>query len=263
MADFTSIGKFAPYALFAASLAVWCWVLWSVAQRRWRLFIGMREPVSWPALPVCATFLVAFFLPVVVIHLAGSTNSLLKVQLLSAASAGQILAIVGLLAVAGPLRASDFGCDLSTWRGDLLAGTAGYLASLAPVFLVLAEMDKLKWRGEDDAHVLLKMLQTSQEHGLVGWVVLLAVVFVPLAEELIYRVLLQGWAQSQMAPVKAIVFSSVIFCLAHQTSDVLPLAPLALILGYIYYRRRSYLAVVVAHALFNAANLTLAVLTRS
>ena len=33
--------------------------------------------------------------------------------------------------------------------------------------------------------------------------------------------------------------------------------PLALILGYVYYRRQSYLAVVVLHALFNGTMVTL------
>jgi membrane protease YdiL (CAAX protease family) len=38
---------------------------------------------------------------------------------------------------------------------------------------------------------------------------------------------------------------------------------LALILGYIYYRLRSYVALVVAHALFNAMNIALALLRGS
>jgi len=262
MADLKSIGNSAPNVLFAASLAIWCWLLWTGARKRLPLFSGMREPVSWPALPVCATFLVAFFLPIFIMRLAAPTSSLSALQLRTAASVVQIVAIVGLLAIAGPLRASDFGCKLSNWRGDLVAGATGCLASLAPVFLVMIAMDKLNLRGEEDEHAILKMLGPSPAGGLIGWIALAAVVFAPLAEELIYRVLLQGWAQSQMAPAKAILFSSVVFCLSHQTTDVLPLAPLALILGYIYYRRRSYLAVVVAHALFNATMLTLAVAAR-
>ncbi len=85
----------------------------------------------------------------------------------------------------------------------------------------------------------------------------------PFAEELLYRVVLQGWIQSQIESWKAIAFSTVIFCLAHDPTDMLPLVPLALILGYIYYRRRSYLALVVAHALFNATTITLALLRGS
>jgi membrane protease YdiL (CAAX protease family) len=42
---------------------------------------------------------------------------------------------------------------------------------------------------------------------------------------------------------------------------MLPLLPLALVLGYVYDRRHSYLAVVVLHALFNLTMLAAQLLT--
>jgi membrane protease YdiL (CAAX protease family) len=96
----------------------------------------------------------------------------------------------------------------------------------------------------------------------VFWIVLSAAFLAPLTEELLYRVLLQGWAQSHLAPWQAIVASSFVFVAQHSMSDWLPLLPLALILGYVYHRRRSYLAVVVLHALFNGVMLALAWLAR-
>ncbi len=39
------------------------------------------------------------------------------------------------------------------------------------------------------------------------------------------------------------------------------LIPLSLILGYLYYRRRSYLANVLMHSLFNGVNLWMAIST--
>ncbi|HEY3964048.1 MAG TPA: CPBP family intramembrane glutamic endopeptidase, partial [Planctomycetaceae bacterium] len=94
------------------------------------------------------------------------------------------------------------------------------------------------------------------------WIIVSAVILAPVAEELLYRVLLQGWAQGQMASWKAIVFSSFVFVVQHDPFDWLPLIPLALILSYVYNRRRSYLAVVVLHALFNGVMLALAALTK-
>jgi membrane protease YdiL (CAAX protease family) len=107
----------------------------------------------------------------------------------------------------------------------------------------------------------LKILDSDSGHEILAWIALSVVIVAPLAEELLYRVLLQGWTQAHITPWKAIVFSATIFSLAHQEHDWLPLFPLALILGYVYHRTHSYLAVVVLHALFNATNLTLAVLT--
>jgi membrane protease YdiL (CAAX protease family) len=54
-----------------------------------------------------------------------------------------------------------------------------------------------------------------------------------------------------------------IFSVVHGVPDCFPLFPLALILGFVYHRTRSFLAVVVLHALFNATNLTLSVLNKS
>jgi len=224
-----------------------------------------RRPVSWEAPPVCATFLVAFFLPSFLILLAGPLDpvSPQSVSWHFACSLAQLAAIVGLLGIGGPLQKEDFGCNLSDWQYDAVLGAGGFLASIGPVYLVTVVQNFLGWRGLDDQHVFFTILENNNGHGVLAWIVASVVVVGPLAEELLYRVVLQGWLQSHIAPWKAIVFSTAIFCLAHQPTDMLPLVPLALILGHIYYRRRSYVAVVVAHALFNATNITLALLKGS
>ena len=269
MADWKNIGNYAEPALFAASLAVWLRILIKRINGQPPLALVERQLVSWAAPPVCATFLVAFFLPSflksLVEWLAGplAPLSLVAVRWHFVFSLAQIATIIALLRIAGPLRKEDFGCNLAGWRNDMLVGAGGFLASIIPVYLVTRLQQLLDWRGPDDKHVFFKILDSNDGNGVLFWIVASVVVVGPLAEELLYRVLVQGWIQSQMAPWKAIVFSAAIFCLAHQPTDMLPLAPLALILGYIYYRRRSYVALVVAHGLFNAMNITLALLRGS
>jgi membrane protease YdiL (CAAX protease family) len=264
MADWKDIGNYAGYALWAASLAVWLKILIKKISGQPPLGLVEQQPASWPVPPVCATFLVAILLPSFLSYLlerlAGPFASLSTVQLRVACSLAQIATILALLHFAGPLRKDDFGCNLSGWRPDVLVGTGGFLASIIPVYLVTTLQQFLEWRGPDDKHVFFKILESNEGNGILFWIVVSVVVVAPLAEELLYRVLLQGCVQSQMALWPAIVFSSAIFCLVHQPTDMLPLVPLALILGYIYYRRRSYVAVVVAHALFNAMNIALALL---
>src|SRR5207302_380638 len=131
MADFDGIGNLVQLVLFRTSLAIWLWVLWNVLRRRAPLPMAPREPVSWPALPVCATFLVAFYLPALVIQMTAPLKELSRAQQGCLAAVTQMAIVVGLLACAGPLRASDFGCKLSNWHTELGAGAAGFLASLA------------------------------------------------------------------------------------------------------------------------------------
>src|SRR5262249_43384026 len=156
----------------------------------------------------------------------------------------------------------DFGWSPATWRGDLVVGIGAYLASLIPVSLVNAGVEKLELRGEGDKHLFFKILEADSGDSILFWISLSVVVLAPLAAELTYRVLLQGWCESQIPPWKAIVFSAAIFSLVHGSPDYIPLFPLALILGYVYSRRHSYLSIVVVHALFNATNLAFAMLTK-
>jgi membrane protease YdiL (CAAX protease family) len=271
MADLKSIGNSATQllfagslaVLFAGSLAVWVLIIWKMVRGLPPLAKRDQEPVAWPAVPVFATFVVAMVFPQFILGLALSADStpLAKVQWRAVAMAVQGLSVAGLLLAAGPVRRQDFGCDPATWRSDVLTGAAGFLASLIPVFLVNYRIDKLGLRPEGVKHLFFKILEADSRTAVLAWIAVSVVVLAPLAEELTYRVLLQGWCQSHFSPWAAIVFSALIFSIVHGMPDCFPLFPLALVLGFVYYRTRSYVAVVVLHALFNATNLTLSVLS--
>jgi len=276
MADWEGIGKIALLlrgAWLAASLAVWGCIVWKLALTgRATVSRVERQGVSWPGVPVCATFLAALLAPAFLLALADlvvpelvptlnqPAQALALIQWNLAMRVVQIAVIVGLLALAGPLRKQDFGCDLATWHADLAIGTEGFLASAAPVFGVLVIVALLGWRSPDDKHPMLQVAQAGVGVETLAWLALSVVVVAPLSEELTYRVLLQGWLQSQLPAWQAIVITAGVFVVGHAEFDRLPLVPLALILGYVYYRRNSYLSVVVLHALFNAANLAMAIL---
>jgi membrane protease YdiL (CAAX protease family) len=265
MADLKSIGKIATIVLFGGSLAVWALILWRKFLGQPTLTYKPQEAVAWPALPVFATFVVAMVLPQFIVGLAGPTDrhSLAAVQWRALAMAVQGLVVVGLLSIAGPVRRQDFGWEPASWPGDVLIGTLGFLASMIPVYVVNDLVARLGWRPEGTKHLFFEILEADSGAAVLSWIAVSVVVLAPLAEELTYRVMLQGWCQSQLSPVAAILFSAMVFSIIHRVPDCFPLFPLAVILGYVYYRRRSYVAVVVLHALFNATNLTLAVLGNS
>jgi membrane protease YdiL (CAAX protease family) len=60
-----------------------------------------------------------------------------------------------------------------------------------------------------------------------------------------------------MPAAAAIGIVTVLFAAVHGLPDALPIVPLALVLGYVFHRTRSYVAVVTLHALFNSYNLIL------
>jgi membrane protease YdiL (CAAX protease family) len=146
--------------------------------------------------------------------------------------------------------------------GDAALGVAGFLAAWLPVVGVSALVEWLGWRAEGARHPFLRILEASPGIAAVLAIGIAVVLLAPLTEELLYRVILQGWLESRMSPRAALVFVALIFSIVHSQDgrpDALPLLPLALVLGYVYQRRHSYPAVVVLHGLFNAVNLALAV----
>ena len=65
-----------------------------------------------------------------------------------------------------------------------------------------------------------------------------------------------------MPDVLALACTAALFCAIHSFPDALALAPLALILGFMYQQRQCYVTVVVTHSLFNATTVVLALVSR-
>jgi hypothetical protein len=184
--------------------------------------------------------------------------TLRAVQANCLAQFGLCLLIPGALAMTSRSSWADFGLPPQNWREDLYdlwAGIWGFIACLAPVFL--AALAVQNWR-EDHPHELLRFLKTRPDLEAVAWAGLSAVILAPLSEEMIFRVVLQGTLENYMRAEWAIVIVALAFATMHQGVDRIPIFPLALIMGYVYHRRRSLLAAAVFHALFNGSNLLMA-----
>ena len=166
-----------------------------------------------------------------------------------------------LLALTKGQTLADFGIHFDQLRQQVADGVIGFFASVVPVMLVLLATSGL--RKKETQHSFLKLLESDPGWETILWIGLAAVVVAPAIEELLFRVILQGTLTQRMKPTAAIGIVAVIFSCVHDWPDLLPLFPLAIILGYVYHQRHSYLAVVVLHALFNAMNLLNALLLQS
>lgn len=154
------------------------------------------------------------------------------------------------LLVTPGLRLRDYGFHFRGLPKQLGVGGLGFLASFLPVYLLLLATFPL--RSEDTLHPFLQFLKADESALSIAWIALSVIVIAPLLEELIYRVVLQTSLAHWLPTAAAIPLTATVFCLVHGWPDVIPLFPLALILGLVYHRYRSYFAVVTTHALFNA-----------
>lgn len=166
-----------------------------------------------------------------------------------------VASVIPLLAVTGRNRLADYGIEPQGWLAEIRCGAIGYLVATPIVMAVLVTMSS--FRSAETEHPFLKMLSGATPVELAG-VTAAAVIAAPLAEELIFRVLFQGLLQSLVPTWLAILLPAVAFAAMHGRYDAIPLLPLAIVLGLLYYVRRSYVAVITTHALFNATFLLLA-----
>ena len=86
-----------------------------------------------------------------------------------------------------------------------------------------------------------------------GLALLSTVLLIPIAEEMLFRGVIQGGVSAEYGPVRAILIAAAIFGIVHIVPQQVVAAFLAgIVLGYIYYRTGSLVPVIVIHALNNA-----------
>lgn len=159
----------------------------------------------------------------------------------------------------GEQRLTRFGIDGRHWMEEIEIGLFGCLAAMIPV--VLANYSMLEFRVEDNQHIFLQIFKSERSLSLAGLLIVSAVIMAPLGEELMYRVILQGTLQRYFSPTASIVISASLFSAVHGFPDAVGLFPLALILGFLYWRTGSYWAVVTTHAAFNGVTVLLTLMS--
>lgn len=136
-----------------------------------------------------------------------------------------------------------------------------FLAAYVPttILRLIIVMISVAISGETPAsHPFLEMLNSGISVSMLAVILVTAVVFAPIVEELQFRVVILGGIAQWDRPGIALGVSTFLFAFAHGFPDSIALIPLALALGYAYLRRRSYVTVMLVHFLFNGFNMILA-----
>jgi membrane protease YdiL (CAAX protease family) len=161
--------------------------------------------------------------------------------------------ILPLALASGGRAGSDFGFKTANLGNQLRVGVLYFIAAVIPMGISM--FITLPLRSIQHQHSLLKLLGDSPDVTTISVIAVTAVLSAPMLEEVIFRVILQGWLTTLFPPAVSISLVAISFALVHGWRDGLALLPLAFILGYVFHRRHSYVAVVMIHALFNATML--------
>jgi hypothetical protein len=158
----------------------------------------------------------------------------------------------------GAIRASEepFSFLTELWYAGEVFLAAYVPTTFLRIIVVLLTVGLL---GEEPGqHPFLEMMNAGVDITVMALILLTAVFFAPIVEEMQFRVVVLGGIAQVGRPMLALSVSSILFAFAHGFPDSLALLPLAFALGYAYLRRRSYITVMLVHFLFNAFNMALA-----
>ncbi len=176
-----------------------------------------------------------------------------------ALSGGTTLLLIALLLGNDWRSSRQFGLKGRPLASPLRDGWFGFQLAILPMAVAMAVM--APFRTRDTQNPLLTLLADNLDPVTIALVVFIAVVIAPLSEELIFRVILQGWLRTMLPARWVIPLVAVSFAAIHGPVDGPALLPLSLVLGCVFERRHSYVTVVVIHGLFNATMLALSLLT--
>jgi membrane protease YdiL (CAAX protease family) len=254
---------------FGVSLAV----AWLIARRARRGLPAVdtrpHAPVPWNGADVTAA--VFSFLGFQVLA-AESMPADASMQLRLAAGSIAMLAATAVSATHLLLRGAGWpalGFGLGQLRDDARLALAGLLLLLAPLLGLAAVLDRfVPYR-----HAIVDFLNAHRDPLSIGLVVFAAVVAAPVAEEFLFRRVLQGWLEGwlerSLAPEEprwggaaAIGLSSLAFAAAHvgQGMAWAPLFFFGLVVGYLARQTGSIVPGIILHGLFNAVSVALVLL---
>ncbi len=168
------------------------------------------------------------------------------------------------------MMTAGFGILLYTWRPyqkpvlhwlafsgsqPWWAWSIGAYFVALPLVLLTSLMSQQLLQNQGGGNPLLEVILASQDYRSFGILWFMVAVLAPVFEETLFRGFLLPSLLPQMKPSSAIFASGALFAIAHlNAADLLPLAVLGCILGYVYWRTGNLLASMVLHGIWNSGS---------
>lgn len=142
------------------------------------------------------------------------------------------------------------------WRGSwFLWGFGGYFVAL-PLVVVVSLINQQFWQGQGGSNQILPIVLEGRDNVALAVFFGTAAIAAPVFEEIVFRGFLLPSLTRYLPVWGAIAASAFLFAVAHlSVSEILPLATLGAVLGFVYTRSRNLLAPMLLHSLWNSGTL--------
>jgi membrane protease YdiL (CAAX protease family) len=142
------------------------------------------------------------------------------------------------------------------WRGSwFLWGFGGYFAAL-PLVVLVSLINQQFWQGQGGSNPILPIVLEGRDNVALAVFFGTAAIAAPVFEEIVFRGFLLPSLTRYLPVWGAIAASAFLFAVAHlSVSEILPLATLGSVLGFVYTRSRNLLAPMLLHSLWNSGTL--------
>ena len=141
-------------------------------------------------------------------------------------------------------------------RGNWVWWAVGGYCVALPLVIAVSLINQQIWQGQGGSNPILSLALQAEDPVALLIFFSTASIAAPLFEEILFRGFLLPSLTRYVPVWGAIALSSLIFALAHLSlSEVLPLATLGCVLGFVYTRSRNLLAPMLLHGLWNSGTL--------
>lgn len=124
-----------------------------------------------------------------------------------------------------------------------------------PLVLLTSLFSQQLLNNQGGGNPLLDVILASRDYYSFGILWVMVAVLAPIFEETLFRGFLLPSLLPKMRPFPAMLTSGGLFAVAHlNAADLLPLAVLGTILGYVYWRSGNLLASILLHGIWNSGS---------
>ena len=216
--------------------------------------------ITWQVLIVGFFFVGQFVLPILISLLGiNPGNAPLRIKALYVLGSYILMAVGGLAVLYLSIKAyfplPEDWFEFKFKSNWVLWGFGGYLVAV-PLVLLVSALNQQIWHGQGGSNPLLFLALQAQDKVALAIFFSTASIAAPLFEEVMFRGFLLPSLTRYTSVTGAIIISGFIFAIAHLSlSEVLPLATLGIVLGFVYTRSRNLLAPMLLHCLWNSGTL--------